>query len=187
MKDNEERFVDARSRPHGQKVDYDFDDHVISGKQKKWKKVIEWIITILGWAIMLVYVLYLAYGMLAVHFGWYLPEFLFFTRGMIFEIKRYFFILFIAALIVTLFLIIWKNYNYLRFGKLHRRTFRPDVSDEELMEFFEVDKMTVDKFHNERYILLPTNIVPEERGIGGKDDKQEKEEKKKRKKQKKQK
>ena len=81
-------------------------------------------------------------------------------------------------------MIIWKNYNYLRFGKLHRRTFRPDVSDEELMEFFEVDKLTVERFHNERYILLPTNIVPEERGIGGKDDKQEKEEKKKKKKQK---
>ena len=178
MEDREERFVDARSRPHGQKVDYDFKDHVISGKQKKWKKVIEWILTILGWAVMLVYLLYLAYGSLAIEFDWFLPEFLFFTRGMVLEIQRYFFILVIAALVIVLFLIIWKNYNYFRFGKLHRRTFRPDVSDEELMEFFEIDKETIEKFHNERYILLPTNIVPEERGIGGKDDKDDNRKKK---------
>ena len=43
------RFMDNGSLP--QKVDYDLDKHLIVGKQKKWKKVIEWIITIIGWMI----------------------------------------------------------------------------------------------------------------------------------------
>ena len=35
-----------------QKAYYDINEHLIVGKQKKWKKVIEWFFTILGWLIM---------------------------------------------------------------------------------------------------------------------------------------
>jgi len=154
-----------------QKVDYDLNDHLIYGKQKTWKKVIEWIITIIAWIILLSYIIYLVYGMLAVKYDWYLPNFVIYNREMIIEIKKYFFILFIAFLIIVAILIIWKNYNLRRFGKLHRRKFRPPVDNSELAEMFKLDKKTIEMMQNERVIILEKNIIPEELGMGGKDKK----------------
>lgn len=157
-----------------QKVDYDLNDHLIYGKQKTWKKVIEWIITIIAWIILLSYIIYLVYGMLAVKYDWYLPNFVIYNREMIIEIKKYFFILFIAFLIIVAILIIWKNYNLRRFGKLHRRKFRPPVDNNELAEMFKLDKKTIEMMQNERVIILEKNIIPEELGMGGKDKKRAK-------------
>lgn len=157
-----------------QKVDYDLNDHLIYGKQKTWKKVIEWIITIIAWIILLSYIIYLVYGMLAVKYDWYLPNFVIYNREMIIEIKKYFFILFIAFLIIVAILIIWKNYNLRRFGKLHRRKFRPPVDNSELAEMFKLDKKTIEMMQNERVIILEKNIIPEELGMGGKDKKEPK-------------
>lgn len=157
-----------------QKVDYDLNDHLIYGKQKTWKKVIEWIITIIAWIILLSYIIYLVYGMLAVKYDWYLPNFVIYNREMIIEIKKYFFILFIAFLIIVAILIIWKNYNLRRFGKLHRRKFRPPVDNSELAEMFKLDKKTIEMMQNERVIILEKNIIPEELGMGGKDKKRAK-------------
>lgn len=157
-----------------QKVDYDLNDHLIYGKQKTWKKVIEWIITIIAWIILLSYIIYLVYGMLAVKYDWYLPNFVIYNREMIIEIKKYFFILFIAFLIIVAILIIWKNYNLRRFGKLHRRKFRPPVDNSELAEMFKLDKKTIEMMQNERVIILEKNIIPEELGMGGKDKKEQK-------------
>ncbi len=105
--------------------------------------------------------------------GWYLPEFTVYNREMIMEIRKYFYILFIAALIIAVLLIFWKNYNYRKFGKLHRRKFRPPVDDKELSDMFEIDIAMVNKMQNERYILLETNIIPEDLGIGSKNPKED--------------
>ena len=63
-------------------------------------------------------------------------------------------------------MILWKNYNYQKFGKLHRRTFQPAVSNAELCEMFEVDASVIEQMQNERYILLEENIIPAELGMG---------------------
>lgn len=156
------------------KKQYDLEEHLIYGRQKGWKKVLEWILTILAWGVLFAYVAYLIYGMIALRKGWYLPEFGFFTAEMVFEIEKYFFYLFVATLIICVLLIIWKNYNLHRFGKLRRRKFRSDVSDEEIAELFEMDLATVKDMQSRRVVVLEKNVIPPELGMGRK--KKEKEE-----------
>ncbi len=167
-------FADIHQKPLKQEVEYDIEDHLIYGKQKLWKKIIEWILTILGWTVILTYIGYLIYGSLAIKFGWEMFEFLFYTREMVLTIQEYFFIYFIAFLIFTILLIIWKNYNYHKFGKLHRRTFQPEVSNEELCEMFELDASIIETMQSERYVVLEKNIIPADLGMGGKEKKEEK-------------
>lgn len=161
-------IMDIYQKPLNQEVEYEIEDHLIYGRQKLWKKIIEWVLTILGWIVILSYVGYLIYGSLAIRFNWPLFEFLFFTREMVLVIQEYFFVLFIALLIAIILLVFWKNYNYHKFGKLHRRTFQPSVSNEELCEMFELDIQTIEQMQNERYVVLETNIVPKDMGMGKK-------------------
>ncbi len=166
---------DDFTNPLPQKVEYDLDDHIIYGNQKKWKKVIEWILTIVAWLVLLSYVGYLIYGSLAIKYDWYLPEFKVYTREMVLEIQRYFYILFIAALLLCLLFIFWQNYHKRRFGKLHRRKFHPPVKDEELADIFEMNSELVDNMQHQRVIVLEHNIVPPDLGMGRQgDDKGEK-------------
>ena len=158
--------LDNFTNPLPQKIDYDLEEHLIYGHQKGWKKVIEWILTIAGWFLLLTYVAYLIYGSLAIKNGWYLPEFSVYNREMVLMIQKYFYILFIAFLVFCVLLIFWKNYNLKKYGKLHRRKFRPGVTNEELAELFEIDMETVNKMQNERVIVLEKNIVPEGLGMG---------------------
>ena len=167
---------DDFTNPLQQEVDYNFEKHLIYNRQKGWKKIIEWVLTILGWSVLLTYVVYLIYGSLAIKFGWEMFEFLFYTREMVLVIQEYFFIYFIAFLIFTILLIIWKNYNYHKFGKLHRRTFQPEVSNEELCEMFELDASIIETMESERYVVLEKNIIPADLGMGGKEKKEEKKE-----------
>ncbi|MGN0152749.1 MAG: poly-beta-1,6-N-acetyl-D-glucosamine biosynthesis protein PgaD [Wujia sp.] len=166
--------LDSFTNPLPQKVDYDLEDHLIYDRQKGWKKVIEWILTITGWAVLLSYIIYLIYGTLAIHNGWYLPEFAIYTREMVLEIQRYFYILFIAFLIICVLLIFWKNYNLRRFGRLHRRRFRPPVTNDELADMFELDMQTIESLQNNRVTVLEHNIIPEGLGMGhNRDEKEE--------------
>lgn len=165
--------LDSFTNPLPQKVDYDLREHFIYGNQKGWKKVIEWILTIGAWLIIIFYVGYLIYGSLAIKHGWYLPEFTIYNREMVLEIQKYFYILFIAALILCVLLIFWKNYNKKRFGNLHRRKFRPPVTNEELASMFEADIDMVEKMQNDRVIVLETNIVPENLGMGRDEEKED--------------
>ena len=78
------------------------------------------------------------------------------------------YVLLIAYLVFIILLIFWKNYNYQKFGKLHRRTFQPEVSNDELSAMFELDKSVIEQMQNERYVVLETNIIPPDMGMGGK-------------------
>lgn len=148
-----------------QEVDYKLEDHFITGKQKKWKQVIEWIFTILGWMVMLSYLIYVIYGLIAMKFNWPIPEIAIYTREMLTETGRYFYILFIAILVATVLLIAWKNYNRIRFGRLHRRKFRPPVEDQEILDLFQIDQETLEHMKRDRVIVFSKNIIPEDLGM----------------------
>ena len=47
------------TNPLPQKAEYNIEEHLVYGKQKTWKKVIEWIITIFAWVVLATYVAYL--------------------------------------------------------------------------------------------------------------------------------
>lgn len=165
---------DIHQKPLKQEVQYDMGSHLIYGKQKTWKKVIEWILTCLGWIVMLTYIGYLLYGTLAIRYGWDMYEFFFFTKEMVLAIQEYFFIYLIAFLIFIVLMIVWKNYNYQKYGKLHRRTFQPAVSNEELCEMFKLDASVIEQMQNERYVVLEKNIIPEDLGMGKEKETKEK-------------
>lgn len=158
-------------RPLKQKVKYDISDHLITGKQKLWKKVLEWVLTIIGWCILLSFVLYTVYGYIALRHGLYLPQFYVYNTSMLMELKKYLTIIAIAILLATLVLLLWKNYNIKRFGSQNRRTFRPSVSNEELSEFYRLDVNKIEEMQNSRYIELNTNIIAPDLGIGRKNRK----------------
>ena len=157
---------DDFTNPIQQEVDYNFEKHLIYDRQKGWKKIIEWIFTIIAWVLLASYIIYLIYGSLAIHYQWYLPEFLFFTREMVTTVQWYFYILFIAFLIIVIFLIFWKNYNKYKYGKLHRRKFKPAVTNEELAEMFEIEQSIIEQMQNEHVTVLEQNIIPEHLGMG---------------------
>ncbi|MBR6403746.1 MAG: poly-beta-1,6-N-acetyl-D-glucosamine biosynthesis protein PgaD [Eubacterium sp.] len=151
-----------------QKVDYDLDSHLILGRQKKWKKIIEWIITIIGWLIMLMYVSYVIYGNIALGNGWDVPDIGVFSKDMLLEVDRYYIILFALLLLCLLGFILWKKYNRKRFGSFHRREFRPEVSTEEIAEKFGLSEKQVVAMQSDRITVLEHNIIPEDMGIGKK-------------------
>lgn len=164
-------FKDRDNGSLPQEAEYDIDDHLILGRQKKWKRVIEWILTILGWIIMFSYVGYVVYGNLALEMGWYLPEGWLYNRYMLQEVDRYYYILLLVLLAGFVLFIIWKNYNKRKYGSLHRRDFRSEVSKEELMEKFEVDAEMLESLQNDRVITLEKNIIPEALGVGRREKK----------------
>ena len=159
-------MADIHQKPLKQEVKYDMESHLIYGKQKTWKKIIEWILTCIGWIVMLSYIGYLIYGSLAIRNGSEMFEFFFFTKEMVLVVQEYFFIYLIAFLIFIVLLLLWKNYNYHKYGKLHRRTFQPPVSNEELCEMFELDAAMIERMQSERYVVLEKNIIPEALGMG---------------------
>lgn len=141
-------------------------EHLILGKQKTWKKILEWFFTILGWLIILTFVGYVIYGNLAIRFGWALPEFLFLNREMLEEVDGYYVIILIVFLVGLLLFFVWKSYNKRRFGSLRRRKFRPDVTNEELQEKFGIDDELLYHLQHDRVIILEENIIPEKMGMG---------------------
>ncbi len=151
-----------------QKADYDINEHLIVGKQKKWKKIIEWFFTILGWLIMFSYISYVIYGNLAIKNGWRLFEFTVYNRAMLEEVNRYYVILMMVLVVGFVIFLFWKKYNRYKYGKLHRREFSPNVSKAELMERFQLDEKTIESFQNDKIITLEHNIIPENLGRGNK-------------------
>ncbi|MBP5261425.1 MAG: poly-beta-1,6 N-acetyl-D-glucosamine synthase [Clostridiales bacterium] len=133
-------------------------------KKKKIKRVLEVILTVIAWAYMLVYWAFMIYGIFCDVTGREIYEFWLYNHSTINQTEHFFDILFITALVEILVLIVWKEYNYHRFGKLKRRKFKPDVANEELDEFFELEEDIRNAMHNDKYIILYENPIPE--GIG---------------------
>ncbi|MCR5060609.1 MAG: poly-beta-1,6 N-acetyl-D-glucosamine synthase [Saccharofermentans sp.] len=133
-------------------------------KQKKIKRVIEIILTAIAWIYMLIYWAFMIYGIWCDLTGHPISEFWLYNYSTIHQTEDFFVILFIAALIEILELILWKEYNYHRFGKLRRRKFKPDVRNEEIDEYFSLEDDIRNALHNDKYIILYENPIPE--GIG---------------------
>jgi len=137
-------------------------------KQKKWKRVLEVILTVIAWVYMIVYWAFMIYGIICDKLGKPIKEWWIYTADTIHQTEHYFYILFIAILIEILVLIFWKEYNRLRFGKKDRRKFKPLVTEEELDEYFKLDEALAYSLHNDKYIELLENPIPQGMGQGKK-------------------
>ena len=134
-------------------------DNIIDGRQSLFKHILEFILSLLGWLYILTYVGYVIYGVTADCLGLKIKSFLIYNQTMIHETELFFLILLIAALVVVLILILWKSYNYQRFGKLDRRKFRDSVSTGEIAEYFHISPEEIEKMKSEKYIVLERNII----------------------------
>ena len=144
-------------------------------KRKPWKRVIEVILTAAAWIYMFIYWAFMINGIYCDLAGHPINEFWLYNYGTIHQTERFFLILFIGALIEILILLIWKEYNYHRFGKLKRRKFKPDVKESELDDFFELSEDIKYKMHNEKYIVLDENPIPDGIGQGRRNKKKKRE------------
>ena len=84
------------------------------------------------------------------------------------QTERYFSIMSIVVLVEILAVILWKEYNYQRFGKKRRRKFKPDVTREELDQIFNLSEEMSNSLHNDKFITVPVNPIPEGMGQGRK-------------------
>ena len=146
-------------------TDKNTDKHIESKvKQKKWKWVLEIILTIIAWIYIVIYWTFMIYGIICDKLGRPVKEFWIYTTSTIQQTERYFYILFVAILIEILLLILWKEYNYHRFGKLRRSKFKPQVTEEELDVYFHLNSELAKKLHHDKYIEVFENPIPQ--GMG---------------------
>ena len=92
-------------------------------EQKKWKIVLEAIVTAVAWIYILIYWAFMVVNIIRDLLGYEIKDFWIYTHHTVHMTEHYFVVLFIAILIEIVVLIFWKEYNYLRFGKLKRRKF----------------------------------------------------------------
>ena len=135
--------------------------NIIKVKQKKWKKLISIVITIMVWAYVLVYVLYIFYGIIAEAYKLYIPSFFIYDKGVVVKTQGLFLALFKISIIEILILFVWMQYNYIRFSQKNRRHFAAPVLSDELKDYFELDSSTIDIMQNQKIILLKKNIIKE--------------------------
>ena len=117
---------------------------------------------------MIVYWAFMIYGIICDKLGKPIREWWIYTADTIHQTEHHFYILFIAILIEILVLILWKEYNKHRFGKKDRRKFKPLVTEEELDEYFKLDEALAYSLHNDKYIELLENPIPQGMGQGKK-------------------
>ena len=132
---------------------------IIDGRQKKIKRFFEIILSIIGWLYIVVYVVYIIYGMIAKFFGLTVIKIGIYNDHMIIETMSYFKILLIVILISTIVINFWRFYNAKRFGKLERRSFPQDSNNKELAKYFNIDESVIIRMQNEKIITLENNIV----------------------------
>ncbi len=143
----------------------DTDKHIeYDTKQVWWKRLIEVILTVLGWLYMVVYWAFMMYGIFRDALGYPVGKLFIYDLEMLRTTEHYFYIMGIVIMIELATIIIWKEYNRNRFGKKRRRTFKPDTEESEIDSIFELSPELSDRLHHHKYVEILQNPIPE--GIG---------------------
>ena len=132
--------------------------------QKPLRKLIGLILTVVAWLYVVIYWVFMLTNIIRDLLGKPVITFWIYTQDTIRQTEHFFVILAIGILVETALLILWKEYNKIRFGRKQRRKFKGDVSDSEIDEFFELSEELRDLMHNHKYVILHENPVPD--GIG---------------------
>ena len=147
----------------------DTDNHIeYDTKQVWWKRLIEVILTVLGWLYMVVYWAFMMYGIFRDALGYPVGKLFIYDLEMLRTTEHYFYIMGIVIMIELATIIIWKEYNRNRFGKKRRRTFKPDTEESEIDDIFELSPELSDRLHHHKYVEILQNPIPEGMGQGRK-------------------
>ena len=152
----------------------DTDKHIeYDTKQVWWKRLIEVILTVLGWLYMVVYWAFMMYGIFRDALGYPVGKLFIYDLEMLRTTEHYFYIMGIVMMIELAAIIIWKEYNRNRFGKKRRRTFKPDTEESEIDDIFELSPELSDRLHHHKYVEILQNPIPEGMGQGRKGKKKD--------------
>lgn len=153
----------------------DTDKHIeYDTKQVWWKRLIEVILTVLGWLYMVVYWAFMMYGIFRDALGYPVGKLFIYDLEMLRTTEHYFYIMGIVIMIELAAIIIWKEYNRNRFGKKRRRTFKPDTEESEIDDIFDLSPELSDRLHHHKYVEILQNPIPEGMGQGRKGKKKKK-------------
>lgn len=141
---------------------YTASENIIDGKQVWWKKIFEILAACLAWGFILVYFAYIIYGFVCQAMGKVPISIWIYSDKMLNETKHIMFITLIIFLIEVVFMIFWKEYNRIRFGKLNRRTFKPDASVAQIADFFDKSREEIEEMRNAKIIVFEHNPIPKE-------------------------
>ncbi|EKQ54363.1 MULTISPECIES: poly-beta-1,6-N-acetyl-D-glucosamine biosynthesis protein PgaD [unclassified Clostridium] len=141
--------------------------NIIDGLQKKGIRILEILITTVGWLIMLYYIIQTLSSMIflsllyIVFWSFNLPNFYnkLFTLSDV-SITMYTFMITIVIASSSFILIyFWGKYNYKRYAHLRRRKFPKAVTEEEIERYFNLPSSTIEKMQNDKIIILDKTIV----------------------------
>lgn len=133
--------------------------NIIDGMQKKAIRIVERIITIIGWIFMLGYIFQILLSIIL----WIFNLSNFYNELFILDnIKTtiHTFIITVTIAIGVLVLIYsWGKYNYKKYAHLKRRKFPDDVTNDKIAIYFDLPLSLIKKMQNDKIIVLEKTIV----------------------------
>ena len=139
--------------------------------QKPIRKMLGLVLTVIAWIYIVIYWAFMITGIIRDLRGLPVMSFWIYNQETIRQTEHFFVILALGILVETAILILWKEYNKIRFGRKQRRKFKEDVKESEIDEFFELPEEIRQVMHNEKYIILYDNPIPDGIGQGRKSKK----------------
>lgn len=133
--------------------------NIIDGLQKKAIRIIEGIITTMGWLLMLGYIIQIILSIILWVFN--LSNF-YYTLFIFSNIKttiRTIIITVVIAMGVFVLIYSWGRYNYKRYAHLKRRKFPENVTNDKIATYFGLSLSLVEKMQNDKIIVIEKTIV----------------------------
>lgn len=133
--------------------------NIIDGLQKKTIKILEILITTIGWLVMLYYIIQTLLSIVVWSFN--LSKFsnkLFISNNINTTIHTFIFTILIAIWSFIL-MYFWGIYNYKRYAHLRRRNFPKTVTNDEIELYFNLPSSIVKKMQNDKITILEKSIV----------------------------
>ncbi len=133
--------------------------NIIDGLQKKVLKVVERIITIIGWLLMLGYLVQIILSFIIWAFnikGFYNNLF---TPAMLQSTLYISATTILIAVSVFIVAFLWGAYNYKKYAHLNRRQLPPAITTDEIQGYFDLSEELTLKMQRDKVIYLEKTIV----------------------------
>ena len=133
--------------------------NIIDGFQKKYIRIIEKFITVIGWLFMLGYIVQIILSLLIWIFN--LSNFYkqLFILGSIYRTINTLLITIMISFLGFLIMYGWGRYNFKRYAHLKRRRFPDYITIEGLAKYFNLSLEVVETMQNDKIIILEKTIV----------------------------
>lgn len=137
--------------------------NIIDGLQKKSIRILEILITTIGWLIMLYYIIQTLLWLLLYTVFWSLNLSNFYNRlsslDNVSATMHIFIMTIVIAVSCFILMYFWGRYNYKKYAHLRRRKFPKDVTHEEIEIYFNLPSPLVKKMQNDKIITFKKTIV----------------------------